>query len=411
MPDHRPVVRHRGAARRWLILMLIAVLAAGGWWFYDRKADQQPAQGARGGFAAGMRGGFGGPTPVRAAVAELRRMDHVLRAIGTVTPLNTVAVRSRVDGELQSLEFDDGAWIERGDVLAHIDPRTWQVQLDQALGQQAQTQAQLANARQDLKRYQQLFQQQSLARQQLDTQQALVNQLEATARANQAAVDQARLQLEFTEVRAPITGRLGLRQVDVGNLVGAADVLVTITQTRPIAVQFSLPQADLPVIAQAMQSGRKLDVRVYGSDDTTLLGQGVLAAIDNQIDAATGTVLLKASLPNNDNALFPNQFVNVALTVESGESLAVPVAAVQYGSVGAFVYVVDDQNKARIQTVVPGQTHEDYMAIHAGLTPGAAVVTDGIDRLREGSDVDVVADEPPPAGVQADDSTLEPLRD
>ena len=243
-----------------------------------------------------------------------------------------------------------------------------------------------------MQRYEQLFKQNSLARQQLDTQRALVEQLRATEKTHQAAVDNARLQLDFTEVTAPISGRLGLRQVDVGNLVSAnaAEGLVVITQIQPISVRFSLPQADLPDVLAAVRSGRSLPVRVLAADGVTLLDEGELVAIDNQIDVGTGTVSFKARLPNADEMLFPNQFVNVQLGVDSAQQLAVPVTAVQYGSIGAFVYVVDDDNAAHIREVVPGRIDGDYIAISAGLSPGERVVTDGVDRLREGSKVEVV---------------------
>ena len=376
----------------WYTLLLV-FLAVGAYWYYtqDDQAGTPPGQM---GAMSGMRGMFGASVPVRVATAELRTMDHTLSAIGTIEAFNTVTVRSRVDGELEEILFADGQKVEQGDVLARIDARSYQVQLDQALGQQAQNLAQLKNAELDLKRYQQLFKQQSLARQQLDTQVALVEQHRAVAQTNQAAVDNARLQLSFTEITAPISGRLGLRQVDVGNLIGAnaTEGLVVITQVQPISVRFSLPQADLPDVLRAMRSGRSLPVNVYGPDGTTVLDQGELSAIDNQIDVGTGTVSFKARLPNADENLFPNQFVNVQLNVDSGQSLAVPVTAVQYGSIGAFVYVVDEENAAHIKEVVPGRVDGRYMIINAGLTEGERVVTDGVDRLREGSTVEVVDD-------------------
>lgn len=391
MPDPKATPYRPRRRRGGLYLLLLVVIAAGVYWYYN-QGDRTPAPPA--GHSGGMRGMFGGNVPVRVATAELRTLDHTLQAIGTIEAFNTVTVRSRVDGELMEILFSDGQRVEEGDVLARIDPRTYQVQLDQALGQQAQNRAQLNNAERDLQRYQQLFKQQSLARQQLDTQLALVEQHRAMAQTNQAAVDNAELQLSFTEITAPLTGRLGLRQVDVGNLVSAnsADGLVVITQVQPISVRFSLPQADLPDVRAAMLSGRDLPVSVYGPDGTTLLDQGELSAVDNQIDVSTGTVSFKARLPNADENLFPNQFVNVKLNVDSGQSLAVPVTAIQYGSIGAFVYVIDEQNAAHIKEVVPGRVDGRFMAISAGLSPGERVVTDGIDRLREGSTVEIVDD-------------------
>jgi len=378
--------------RGWFYLFLIVAIAAGGWWYSQQEGGEQASQ-APAGFG-GMRGAFGGPVPVRAAQAEQRQINHSLRAIGTVTALNTVTVRSRVEGELREIHFTEGDRVEKDALLARIDPRTYEVQLNQALGQLAQTRARLDNARQDLARYQTLHRQQSIARQQLDTQQALVAELQATLEANEAAVENARLQLSFTEITAPVSGRVGLRQTDIGNLVsaGSGDGLVILTQTQPIAIRFSLPQADLPVVVAA-QAAAPLKVDVLAADDTTVLAQGELLAIDNQIDTATGTVSLKARTDNADESLFPNQFVNVRLHVDSGDSLAIPVAAVQYGSIGSFVYVIDDEDTVHIQEVVVGQLDGRHVAISAGLSPGDRVVTEGVDRLRDGSEVEVMTDQ------------------
>lgn len=397
MPDSKATPYRRRRGRGLLYALLLAVIAGGVYWYYKQDSAGPRGAGDRVSAATGMRGMLGGNVPVRAATAGMRVMDHTLRAIGTVTAYNTVTVRSRVDGELQEITFADGQKVEAGDVLARIDPRSYQVQLDQALGQQAQNQAQLKNAEQDLQRYQQLYRQKSIAKQQLDTQAALAEQLRAVSKSNQAAVDNARLQLSFTEITAPISGRLGLRQVDVGNLIsaGSTDGLVVITQIQPISVNFSLPQADLPEVLSAMRSGRSLPVDVYGADDTTVLDQGELAAIDNQIDVATGTVSFKARVPNQDETLFPNQFVNVRLHVGTGESLAIPTTAVQYGSIGAFVYVIDDQNVVHIKEIVPGRIDGRFIAVTAGLAPGERVVTEGIDRLREGATVEIIEETEP----------------
>lgn len=405
MPDSSSTPYRPRRGRTLLYVVLFAVIAAGGYWYYTSRTSESPM--APAGQHGAMRGMWGGDVPVRVARAEVRDMDYTLRAIGTVEAYNTVTVRSRVEGELQELLFADGQRVEEGDVLARIDPRSYQVQLDQALGQQAQNLAQLDNAERDLQRYQQLYQQKSIARQQLDTQMALVQQHRAAAQSNQASVDHARLQLSFTEIIAPISGRLGLRQLDVGNLVSAnaAEGLVVITQVQPISVRFSLPQADLPDVRTAMRSGRSLPVHVYGPDDTTLLASGELAAVDNQIDVGTGTVSFKARVPNTDENLFPNQFVNVRLSVDSSQSLAIPVTAVQYGSIGAFVYVIDDQNTAHIREIVPGRADGHYLTIQAGLSPEEIVVVDGVDRLRGGSKVEIVADDVPldaPSGLLQD---------
>lgn len=398
MPDSNNAPYRPRRGRVLLYILLLVAIGAGGYWYYSQhSATPEVSAGRSPDAASGRRGVPGMKVPVRVATAQLRRMNHTLGAIGTVTAFNTVTVGSRVDGELQEILFTDGQKVEQGDLLARIDPRSYQVQLDQALGQQAQNLAQLKNAEQDLGRYQQLYRQKSIAKQQLDTQAALVEQYRAIAKTNQATVDNARLQLSFTEITAPLSGRLGLRQVDVGNLVraSAADGLVVITQVQPISIRFSLPQADLPDVLTAMRSGRRLAVDVYGPDDTTLLDSGELAAIDNQIDIGTGTVSFKARVANTDENLFPNQFVNVQLNVDSAERLAIPVTAVQYGSIGAFVYVIGEQDKAHIKAIVPGRVDGRQMSVTAGLSPGERVVTEGIDRLREGITVEIVDDTMP----------------
>lgn len=352
----------------------------------------------RGGAPAGSQGIFGaagfGPqsVPVRAAPAETGTVAVVFRAVGTVAAYNTVVVRPRVDGQLVELHVQDGQKVAKNDVLAVIDPRPFQAQLDEALGQQLQNRAQLENARSDLRRYELLFKQNSLARQQLDAQAALVRQYEGTQKRDQAAVDQARLQLEYSSVRAPIGGRTGLRRVDVGNIVNAsnADGLLTLTQTQPISATFALPQGQAPVVLAQMRDGHTLAVHLYGADDRQRLAVGVLESADNQIDVATGTLRFKARFENEDEALLPNQFVNVRLLARQGlPALTIPAIALQQGSRGSFVYVVED-GKVRIQLVTPGIADGDRVAIEQGLQPGQLVVTEGVDRLREGASVQVV---------------------
>ena len=386
-----PPRRGRGT---WFFLLLV-LLGAGAWWWLYGGADRPTP--APAGFSARMPAGA---IPVRVAEARLRSMDTTLRAIATLTPLNTVVVRSRVDGELMALAFSEGQMVREGDLLAQIDPRSYQIQLEQALSQQAQNRAQLANAERDLERYQRLYRQQSVARQQLDSQLALVEQLRAAAAGDQAAVDQARLQLDYTEIRAPISGRAGLRRLDPGNLVQASgtDGLVTIAQIRPMGVVFNLPQADLADVRAAQRQASALEVRVIDADGTHVLDTGALLALDNEIDVATGTFRLKAQLPNADEQLFPNQFANVELKVASAESLVIPNEAVQYGSIGSFVYVLDAQDMVHVREVVLGRSDAEGTAVSAGLAPGERVVTQGVDRLREGSRVEVISgDESTPA--------------
>lgn len=387
------------SGRRWRWLVLLVCVGALAYWFWP-GSPSGPASGAGG--RPGMAG-FAMPVPVRVATIEDKTINNVLRAIGTVSAFNTVTVQSRVDGPLEALFFQEGQKVNAGDVLARIDPKPFQASLDRAQGQLAQNQAQLKNARQDLARYQTLFKQNSLARQQLDSQLALVQQLEGQVQAAQADVDDARLQLGYTEITAPIDGRLGLRKRDVGNMVRASDAegLVVITQTQPIAVLFSLPQVNLPDVLPRLRSDTPLKVQLYDRSDRLLLATGTLMAIDNQIDVATGTVALKAQVANENELLFPNQFVNVRITVDSVQTPAVPSAAVQQGSIGSFVYKLNDDQTVTLQVIQTGWVDGQFTQVTKGLQPGDQVVVEGVDRLREGAKVNVITgpagSTPPPA--------------
>lgn len=382
-------------ARKWAVgLIILAVLAGGAYWVSGKLTSIGSAQ-----KTFGRRGGpvmAGAKVPVKIAPVETAPINIVLKAIGTVTAYNTVTVRSRVDGELQKVAFADGQKVKQGDLLAQIDPRPYQVQLDQAIGQQKQNQALLENARRDLQRYQLLYKQSSIAKQQVDTQASLVQQYLGSQKSDQAAVDSARLQLSFTRITAPISGRLGLRVVDQGNLISASstDGLVVITQTQPISTVFTLPQSQLSMVLAQMHDGKTLRVDLYDRGDTNKLATGELVSVDNQIDVATGTVKFKAKFANDDDALFPNQFVNVRLLVSTEpQAVVIPVEALQQGSIGPFVYVVNDDDKVHIQPVVPGAIDEGRVAITSGLKSGQKVVTDGVDRLREGAEIEVVTPE------------------
>tara|TARA_R100001143_G_scaffold63078_1_gene68389 strand:- start:6993 stop:8156 length:1164 start_codon:yes stop_codon:yes gene_type:complete len=378
----------RVSRRRGWVWLIVLLAVAAGMYFYLNRSDTANQSGL-----PGMRGMMDMAVPVRTATATESSVQIVLPAVGTVTALNTVTVTSRVEGELEAVLFAEGQKVQAGDMLARIDPRPYQVALDQALGQQAQNQALLENAQRDLRRYEQLFKQNSLARQQLDTQRALVQQYQGALVSDQAEVDNARLQLEFAQIKAPISGRVGLRKVDPGNLISAGDTegLVVITQTQPISVLFSLPQAQLPEVRAQLRNGNTLTTVLYDSTNTRELARGELVSIDNQIDVATGTVRMKAQFPNKDEMLFPNQFVNVRLVVNTLENaLVIPARAVQQGSIGSFVYRVLEDNTVKVQPIVTGAVQERNVTVLEGLQRGQVVVTEGVDRLRDGAKVEIV---------------------
>lgn len=375
----------RSTFRSPLIWLMIALILAGlGWWQLSDK--QKPAP-------KGPPPGVSSSTPVRVGVARLQDLDIYLRGLGTVTALNTVVVRSRVQGELLEILFKEGEQVKEGALLALIDPRPYEVALNQALGTQQQNMSQYENAKRDLQRYQTLRKQDSIAPQLLDTQAALVKKFEGQIRSDQATVDNARLQLSYTRITAPISGKLGLRRVDAGNLVNANDPLglIVITETQPISVVFTLPENDLPAVRQPMRAGEKLDVDAYDRADAVRLAQGTLMSIDNQIDITTGTVKLKAEFRNDDDALFPNQFVNVRMKVRTiKDALTIPAGAIQQGNRGAFVYVVGPEGTATVRLVKVGDRTAESLVILEGIKEGERVVLEGTDRLREGAKVRVI---------------------
>ena len=379
-----------GSMRRWLIIGgVIIVVALLLWWLWP-TATEQPQQ-QRGGRPA--FGAFGGPTPVRVATVEKGRFDVYAKALGTVTPLNTVNVRSRVAGELVEVRFEEGQRVKAGDLLAVIDPRPYEVALQQAEGTLKQNRALLENAQVDLKRYRGLFADDSIAKQTLDTQQALVNQYQGTLASNQAAVNEAKLNLQFTQIRAPIDGRVGLRQLDQGNLVAANDAtpLVVITQTQPMAISFTLPESELPPVISRFRRGDELSVQAWDRGERMLFGEGVLESLDNLIDPTTGTLKMKARFDNEAELLLPNQFVNIRLRVQTlEEATLIPSAALQFGSRGNYAYVVGDDSKVELRVLEVGPSNGDMTVVTQGLSAGERIVMEGTDRLRDGSEVEVV---------------------
>lgn len=337
--------------------------------------------------------------PVKTVAAKRDSLAVYLKAIGTVTPLNTVTVRSRVEGQLIRVAFTEGQKIRKGDLLAEIDPDPYQIKLAQAEGNQKQNLAQLHNAERDLERLKQLFEKTLVTAQELDAAQARVAERSGALAANEAQVEDARLQLGYTRIEAPIDGRLGLRQVDPGNLIrpGDANGLVVITQTQPISVVFTIPEVDLQKVLDPLRAGKVLRTEAWDRNEQNLLETGVLKTVDNQINIATGTVRLKAEFPNADEILFPNQFVNIRLRVNTIEdAVIIPADAVQFGSRGTYVYVVDAKNKSMIHDVVLGPSDGTWQAVTQGVAAGDQVVLEGLDRLREGRTVQIVNGTPSP---------------
>lgn len=385
MSEHVPSRSARRLPWGWIVVLL-ALLAGGVYWWSTSATKPASPKGPPSGTTPMV------PVRVQAAVSE--SLDIYLRGLGTVTAFNTVTVRSRVQGELMEVLFKEGDSVRAGDVLARIDPRPFEVALNQALGAQQQNEAQYENAKRDLQRYQTLRKQDSIAPQLLDTQTALVRKFEGLIKSDQATVDNARLQLSYTTITAPIAGRLGLRRVDAGNLVNANDPagVVVITQTQPIAVMFTLPENDLPAVREPMLTGQTLAVDAYDRADMNRLAQGKLLSIDNQIDIATGTVKLKAEFANQTDALFPNQFVNIRMKVRTLQNaLTIPAASVQQGNRGAFVYVVEADDTAAVKPVKIGDRSGERVVVLDGIKVGDRVVLEGTDRLRAGAKVRVIS--------------------
>ena len=350
-----------------------------------KNAPATPAAAAPGAAASG-RGGV----PVVTAPARRGSMGVYLSGLGTVTPLNTVTVHTRVDGELIEVAYQDGQLVNKGDLLAQIDPRPFEVQLEQAEGLKAKDEATLQNAQLDLTRYQDLFKRGILPKQQLDTQLATVTQAEGAIKGDQGQIDSARLNLQYSRIASPINGRVGLRLIDPGNIVHAADTagLVLITQIDPISVIFSIPEDSLRQVLPPLRGGARLSVEAYDRDGKTKLATGTLLTVDNQIDQTTGTVKLKTLFTNTNNVLFPNQFVNARLLVDTiRDTIIVPSAAIQRSPQATFVYVVTHDRSVEMRPVEVRLTDGDDTAVKSGLTAGEIVVTEGVDKLQQGMKV------------------------
>lgn len=371
----------------WGLLAVFVVATAAMLYHRAHMVHYGPMSGGRGG-----RGAFGAPTPLPVVVNAARKadIDIILKGLGTVTPLATITVRTLISGYLSEIKFTEGQMVEKGDILAVIDPRPYQVALEQAQGQLLQAQAQQKEAQIDLERYVTLSGQDSISKQQVDAERALVSQFEGMVKQNQGLVDGAQLNLAYCHITAPVSGRVGLRLIDPGNYVtpGDANGLVLLTQVKPITVIFTLPEDSIPAVVKQARSGAKIRVDAYNRDSSVKLATGVLSNLDNTVDPTTGTFKLRATFPNDDEGLFPDQFVNASmlLDVEHGATV-VATSAIERGQQGSFVYVVGDDNKVSAKTVKLGTTEGERVSIVSGISAGDKVVVDGADRLKDGVEV------------------------
>lgn len=398
-------------SRAWIWLVVLGVVIVGGFWYYrahGKSQDSAAAASGAGGSGKAKGAGGGYAIPVVVATAQSGDLPVFFNGLGSVTPLNTVTVHSRVDGQLINVAFKEGQFVQQGELLAEIDPRPFQVQLEQAEGQLAKDQAARHDAEVNYERFKLLFKEGVIPQQQLDTQQAQVGQFDGAIKTDQGQIDNAKLQLTYCHITSPISGRVGLRIVDPGNIIHAADTngLVVITQVQPISVIFSLPQDQLPPVYDKLRKGVQLEVDAFDRDNTYKITSGKLLTIDNQIDPTTGTYKLRSAFDNKDSALFPNQFVNVHLRVDTRKGLTlVPAPAIQRGPQGTYVYVVGQGNVVGIRPITIAQTTGDTAGLSAGLKPGEVVVTDGQDKLQDGSKV---VPNTAPTGDASSNSTTAP---
>lgn len=381
------------AATSFVKWIFIALLIAGIAWFAvaHRQRDIQKKEQAKSELSAK-------PMPVLVAKAEQRDVNVYLDALGTVTPRNSITVKARVDGQLLSVYFREGQMVKAGDLLAQIDPRPFEVVLAQAEGQLIKDKALLENAQIDSDRYKTLLNEDSISKQQADTQESLVRQYHAAIAVDQSQVDSAKLQLSYCHITAPIDGRVGLRQVDPGNMIHSSDTtgIVAITQLQPITALFSIPEDNLPLVVQRMKAVDAVAVDAYDRAQKIKLASGVVLTTDNQIDTTTGSIKLRALFKNEDSSLFPNQFVNIRMLVDVQKAATViPQSALQHGKIGDYVYSVNSDDTVRLKTVKAGFVEGEFISILKGLDAGEAVVVDGADKLRDGAKVKVTTPDAP----------------
>jgi multidrug efflux system membrane fusion protein len=375
----------------WIALAILLVAGAG-WWLYHRATAQTNAG----------RGQAAVPFPVVATAAAKGEINIIYNALGTVTPMASVTVKTQINGKLMQVAFQEGQMIGKGDLLAIIDPRPYELALTQAQGQLLKDQALLKQAQNDLGRYQTLLKQDSIAQQTVADQAQLVRQYEGAIKSDQGVVDNAKLNIEYCHIVAPLSGRVGLRQVDAGNYVTAGDTngIVVITEVQPITTLFSLPEDDLPSIMKQLSTGSTLPVTAFDRGNTKQIAAGNLVAVDSQIDTTTGTVKMRAQFDNKDGALFPNQFVNVRVLADVlKDATVIPTSAIQRGAPGTFVYVVKPDQTVAVQAVTIGPSEGEKVSIQSGISVGDQVVTDGADKLRDKSKVVLRDPNAPPAPV------------
>ncbi len=399
---------------RWLALLVAVILAYAGWrQFMQPSAEPAPAQTAQdqGGKTTGRGSERRGRQPVGVATVQPRDVNVAINALGTVTPIATVSVVSQISGYLQQVAFTEGQHVKKGDFLAQIDPRPYEALKAQYEGQLAHDQGLLEQAKVDDVRYQALLKQNSIARQTAEDQIYIVKQYEGTVRADQALVDAQALNIAYAHIVSPVDGRVGLRLVDAGNYVqaGSSNGIAVVTQLQPMSVIFSVPEDALNKIAPKMRDGAKLTATAYDRANVKKLATGVVTVLDNQVDTTTGMVKLRATFDNQDEALFPNQFVNIRLLVDTlKDAIAAPTAAVQHGAPGDYTYIVTEDGKASVRVLKLGQVDGDYVQVLSGLNAGDRVVVDGADRLREGAEVRMVGDNAAQNAAPAPDAAATP---